>query len=62
MRAVYKKDGYTLKSDFSCNFVPYVGDEVVIGTNTYQVIGRKLDLDDNEVVVNLKRLTNEDKI
>lgn len=53
MRAVYKKDGYTLKSDFSCNFVPQVGDLVIINTYQYKVVGRKLNLDDNEVVVYL---------
>lgn len=55
MRAVYKKDGYTLKYDFSCNFVPQVGDEIIIDTYPYMVVGRKMNLDDNEVVVNLKQ-------
>lgn len=53
MKAVYRESGKTLRSDFSCNFVPQVGDLVIINTYQYKVVGRKLNLDDNEVVVNL---------
>lgn len=48
------KDKFELASRFYESFAPNVGDEVTVEGDSYNVVSRRLDLDNNEVLINVE--------
>lgn len=54
MMVLYDKGAIRLKSDFRCDYIPSVGDEVKIDNMIYRVMDKRFDLDLNEVRISLE--------
>lgn len=54
MMLLYDKGAIRLKSDFRCDYIPSVGDEVKIDNMIYRVTDKRFDLDLNEVRISLE--------
>lgn len=54
MIAVYIENKKVVKADYRCEYIPSVGEEVIIKDKRYTVDGRSFDLDCNKITIRMR--------